>query len=174
MFILCLCVCSTYDCLRDDPFNHEWPAQPQLPGFQYSMDQQCRFDFGPGYSLCTSVSVSADHLRVMWRCVVTLSSKGLKHLHSNVNKEVKCVYTAKDHKAKQYQLIKNTNLKTEQQYPLINESWAALKAPTNLICNSRSVPSSAAETWNTQSALVQSRTSTLPQVLIRRPQGPAG
>lgn len=47
---------STYDCLRDDPFNHDWPALPQLPGFQYSMDQQCRFDFGPGYSLCTAVS----------------------------------------------------------------------------------------------------------------------
>nr|XP_046266471.1 A disintegrin and metalloproteinase with thrombospondin motifs 2 [Scatophagus argus] len=44
----------TYDCLRDDPFNHDWPALPQLPGFQYSMDQQCRFDFGPGYSLCTA------------------------------------------------------------------------------------------------------------------------
>uniref|UniRef100_G3QCN4 ADAM metallopeptidase with thrombospondin type 1 motif, 2 n=1 Tax=Gasterosteus aculeatus aculeatus TaxID=481459 RepID=G3QCN4_GASAC len=44
---------QTYDCLRDDPFNHDWPAQPPLPGFQYSMDQQCRFDFGPGYSLCT-------------------------------------------------------------------------------------------------------------------------
>uniref|UniRef100_A0A4W6E7F8 ADAM metallopeptidase with thrombospondin type 1 motif, 2a n=1 Tax=Lates calcarifer TaxID=8187 RepID=A0A4W6E7F8_LATCA len=44
----------TYDCLRDDPFNHDWPAQPQLPGFHYSMDQQCRFDFGPGYSICTA------------------------------------------------------------------------------------------------------------------------
>ncbi|AWO99730.1 putative disintegrin and metalloproteinase with thrombospondin motifs 2-like [Scophthalmus maximus] len=45
---------NTYDCLRDDPFNHEWPSQPQLPGFQYSMEQQCLFDFGPGYSLCTA------------------------------------------------------------------------------------------------------------------------
>ncbi|XP_034746781.1 A disintegrin and metalloproteinase with thrombospondin motifs 2-like [Etheostoma cragini] len=44
-----------YDCLRDDPFPHDWPAPPPLPGFQYSMDQQCRFDFGPGYSLCTAV-----------------------------------------------------------------------------------------------------------------------
>uniref|UniRef100_A0A671XA34 ADAM metallopeptidase with thrombospondin type 1 motif, 2a n=1 Tax=Sparus aurata TaxID=8175 RepID=A0A671XA34_SPAAU len=49
----------TYDCLRDDPFNHDWPALPQLPGFQYSMDQQCRFDFGPGYSpLYCSMSIS--------------------------------------------------------------------------------------------------------------------
>ncbi|KAG8008356.1 A disintegrin and metalloproteinase with thrombospondin motifs 2 [Nibea albiflora] len=47
---------NTYDCLRDDPFNHDWPALPLLPGFQYSMDQQCRFDFGPGYSLCTAYS----------------------------------------------------------------------------------------------------------------------
>ncbi|KAM9846472.1 A disintegrin and metalloproteinase with thrombospondin motifs 2-like [Aulostomus maculatus] len=45
---------DTYDCLRDDPFNHDWPAQPQLPGFQYTMDQQCRFDFGSGYSTCTA------------------------------------------------------------------------------------------------------------------------
>ncbi|XP_076026622.1 A disintegrin and metalloproteinase with thrombospondin motifs 2-like isoform X2 [Genypterus blacodes] len=44
----------TYDCLRDDPFDHDWPAQPQLPGLQYSMDQQCRFDFGAGYSTCTA------------------------------------------------------------------------------------------------------------------------
>lgn len=53
-------LCSTYDCLRDDPFHHDWPALPQLPGFQYSMEQQCRFDFGPGYSLCTAVSLSAE------------------------------------------------------------------------------------------------------------------
>lgn len=52
------CFFSTYDCLRDDPFNHDWPALPQLPGFQYSMDQQCRFDFGPEYILCTAVSLS--------------------------------------------------------------------------------------------------------------------
>uniref|UniRef100_A0A3Q1JX00 Uncharacterized protein n=1 Tax=Anabas testudineus TaxID=64144 RepID=A0A3Q1JX00_ANATE len=44
----------SYDCLRDDPFNHNWPALPPLPGFLYSMDQQCRFDFGAGYSLCTA------------------------------------------------------------------------------------------------------------------------
>lgn len=55
---LSLSLFSTYDCLRDDPFNHDWPALPQLPGFQYSMDQQCRFDFGPGYSLCTAVCPS--------------------------------------------------------------------------------------------------------------------
>ncbi|XP_072231244.1 A disintegrin and metalloproteinase with thrombospondin motifs 2-like [Leuresthes tenuis] len=55
----------TYDCLRDDPFNHEWPAQPQLPGFQYSMDQQCRFDFGPGYSLCTAYTTS-DLCKQLW------------------------------------------------------------------------------------------------------------
>ncbi|KAG7237500.1 hypothetical protein INR49_032249 [Caranx melampygus] len=54
-----------YDCLRDDPFNHEWPAQPQLPGFQYSMDQQCRFDFGPGYSLCT-VYTNLDPCKQLW------------------------------------------------------------------------------------------------------------
>ncbi|XP_030602077.1 A disintegrin and metalloproteinase with thrombospondin motifs 2-like isoform X2 [Archocentrus centrarchus] len=55
----------TYDCLRDDPFNHNWPAQPQLPGFQYSMDQQCRFNFGPGYSLCT-VYMNTDPCKQLW------------------------------------------------------------------------------------------------------------
>ncbi|XP_059207613.1 A disintegrin and metalloproteinase with thrombospondin motifs 2-like [Centropristis striata] len=56
---------DTYDCLRDDPFYHDWPAQPQLPGFQYSMDQQCRFDFGPGYSLCTAYT-TLDPCKQLW------------------------------------------------------------------------------------------------------------
>lgn len=47
---------STYDCLLDDPFKHEWPQLPELPGINYSMDEQCRFDFGVGYKICTSVS----------------------------------------------------------------------------------------------------------------------
>ncbi|XP_057677390.1 A disintegrin and metalloproteinase with thrombospondin motifs 2-like [Corythoichthys intestinalis] len=42
----------TYDCLRDDPFSHHWPAPPLLPGFEYSMEQQCSFEFGPGYGTC--------------------------------------------------------------------------------------------------------------------------
>ncbi|KAM6907099.1 A disintegrin and metalloproteinase with thrombospondin motifs 2-like [Xenentodon cancila] len=55
----------TYDCLRDDPFDHNWPAQPQLPGFQYSMDQQCRFKFGMGYSLCTAYA-TPDPCKLLW------------------------------------------------------------------------------------------------------------
>ena len=47
---------STYDCLRDDPFDHDWPLLPQLPGIHYSMNEQCRFDFGIGYMMCTAVS----------------------------------------------------------------------------------------------------------------------
>lgn len=47
---------STYDCLLDDPFKHDWPQLPELPGINYSMDEQCRFDFGVGYKICTSVS----------------------------------------------------------------------------------------------------------------------
>lgn len=50
---------SSYDCLRDDPFAHDWPALPQLPGLHYSMNEQCRFDFGLGYMMCTAVSVRA-------------------------------------------------------------------------------------------------------------------
>lgn len=53
---------SSYDCLRDDPFAHDWPALPQLPGLHYSMNEQCRFDFGLGYMMCTAVSVGAGTL----------------------------------------------------------------------------------------------------------------
>ncbi|XP_034093131.1 A disintegrin and metalloproteinase with thrombospondin motifs 2-like [Gymnodraco acuticeps] len=56
---------NTYDCLRDDPFLHDWPVQPPLPGFQYSLDQQCRFDFGPGYSLCTAYT-TLDPCKQLW------------------------------------------------------------------------------------------------------------
>ncbi|KAJ8286932.1 hypothetical protein GJAV_G00045040 [Gymnothorax javanicus] len=44
----------SYDCLLDDPFEHDWPGVPVLPGINYSMDEQCRFDFGEGYKICTS------------------------------------------------------------------------------------------------------------------------
>ncbi|XP_028322105.1 A disintegrin and metalloproteinase with thrombospondin motifs 2-like isoform X2 [Gouania willdenowi] len=44
----------SYDCLRDDPFNHNWPVPPPLPGFQHSMEEQCRLNFGPGFSVCTA------------------------------------------------------------------------------------------------------------------------
>ncbi|XP_051902351.1 A disintegrin and metalloproteinase with thrombospondin motifs 2-like isoform X2 [Hippocampus zosterae] len=43
-----------YDCLRDDPFSPGWPIPPLLPGFEYSMEQQCSFDFGPGYGTCNA------------------------------------------------------------------------------------------------------------------------
>ncbi|NWH40853.1 ATS14 metalloproteinase, partial [Chloropsis hardwickii] len=46
----------SYDCLLDDPFEHQWPTLPELPGINYSMDEQCRFDFGVGYKTCTAVS----------------------------------------------------------------------------------------------------------------------
>lgn len=48
---------SSYDCLLDDPFEHRWPSLPELPGINYSMDEQCRFDFGVGYKTCTAVSI---------------------------------------------------------------------------------------------------------------------
>ncbi|KAM7000344.1 A disintegrin and metalloproteinase with thrombospondin motifs 2 isoform 1-T1 [Tautogolabrus adspersus] len=46
---------NSYDCLRDDPFDHNWPSLPQLPGLHYSMNEQCRFDFGVGYTMCTAL-----------------------------------------------------------------------------------------------------------------------
>ncbi|KAM4839072.1 A disintegrin and metalloproteinase with thrombospondin motifs 14 isoform 2-T2 [Urocitellus parryii] len=42
----------SYDCLLDDPFEPTWPQPPELPGIDYSMDEQCRFDFGTGYQTC--------------------------------------------------------------------------------------------------------------------------
>nr|XP_023690290.1 A disintegrin and metalloproteinase with thrombospondin motifs 2-like isoform X2 [Paramormyrops kingsleyae] len=45
----------SYDCLRDDPFDHDWPSLPRLPGIHYSMNEQCRFDFGAGYMMCTAL-----------------------------------------------------------------------------------------------------------------------
>uniref|UniRef100_A0A8C6UHK7 ADAM metallopeptidase with thrombospondin type 1 motif, 3 n=1 Tax=Neogobius melanostomus TaxID=47308 RepID=A0A8C6UHK7_9GOBI len=55
----------TYDCLLDDPFKHEWPQLPELPGINYSMDEQCRFDFGVGYKICTSFR-TFDPCKQLW------------------------------------------------------------------------------------------------------------
>uniref|UniRef100_A0A8C6Y3U6 ADAM metallopeptidase with thrombospondin type 1 motif 14 n=1 Tax=Naja naja TaxID=35670 RepID=A0A8C6Y3U6_NAJNA len=44
----------SYDCLLDDPFMQDWPRLPELPGIDYTMDEQCRFDFGVGYKTCTA------------------------------------------------------------------------------------------------------------------------
>ncbi|XP_036825467.1 A disintegrin and metalloproteinase with thrombospondin motifs 2 isoform X2 [Oncorhynchus mykiss] len=46
---------QSYDCLRDDPYEHNWPSLPRLPGLHYSMNEQCRFDFGVGYVMCTAL-----------------------------------------------------------------------------------------------------------------------
>lgn len=35
----------------------DWPRLPELPGIDYTMDEQCRFDFGVGYKTCTAVSM---------------------------------------------------------------------------------------------------------------------
>uniref|UniRef100_A0A3P8ZAB7 ADAM metallopeptidase with thrombospondin type 1 motif, 2 n=1 Tax=Esox lucius TaxID=8010 RepID=A0A3P8ZAB7_ESOLU len=56
---------NSYECLRDDPFDHDWPALPQLPGLHYSMDEQCRFDFGAGYTMCTAYS-TYDPCKQLW------------------------------------------------------------------------------------------------------------
>lgn len=56
---------SSYDCLRDDPFAHDWPSLPQLPGLQYSMNEQCRFDFGVGYMMCTAFR-TFDPCKQLW------------------------------------------------------------------------------------------------------------
>ncbi|XP_053321343.1 A disintegrin and metalloproteinase with thrombospondin motifs 2-like isoform X2 [Spea bombifrons] len=56
---------NSYDCLRDDPFAHDWPSLPQLPGIQYSMNEQCRFDFGLGYMMCTAFR-TFDPCKQLW------------------------------------------------------------------------------------------------------------
>uniref|UniRef100_UPI00358F4FE1 A disintegrin and metalloproteinase with thrombospondin motifs 3-like isoform X2 n=1 Tax=Myxine glutinosa TaxID=7769 RepID=UPI00358F4FE1 len=55
----------SYDCLLDDPFDHEWPQMPELPGIDYSMDRQCRFDFGVGYRTCTAFR-TVDACKQLW------------------------------------------------------------------------------------------------------------
>ncbi|XP_076878106.1 A disintegrin and metalloproteinase with thrombospondin motifs 2 isoform X2 [Brachyhypopomus gauderio] len=55
----------SYDCLRDDPFEHTWEELPQLPGLHYSMNEQCRFDFGAGYMMCTAYR-TFDPCRQLW------------------------------------------------------------------------------------------------------------
>ncbi|XP_048346729.1 A disintegrin and metalloproteinase with thrombospondin motifs 2 [Sphaerodactylus townsendi] len=55
----------SYDCLRDDPFDHDWPSPPQLPGMYYSMNEQCRFDFGLGYMMCTAFR-TFDPCKQLW------------------------------------------------------------------------------------------------------------
>ncbi|XP_043917097.1 A disintegrin and metalloproteinase with thrombospondin motifs 3 isoform X2 [Protopterus annectens] len=55
----------TYDCLLDDPFDHGWPKPPEFPGINYSMDEQCRFDFGVGYRMCTAFQ-TFDPCKQLW------------------------------------------------------------------------------------------------------------
>nr|XP_060624827.1 A disintegrin and metalloproteinase with thrombospondin motifs 14 isoform X2 [Anolis sagrei ordinatus] len=55
----------SYDCLLDDPFEHNWPKLPELPGINYSMDEQCRFDFGVGYKTCTAFR-TFDPCKQLW------------------------------------------------------------------------------------------------------------
>ncbi|XP_041485782.1 A disintegrin and metalloproteinase with thrombospondin motifs 3-like isoform X1 [Lytechinus variegatus] len=45
---------SRYYCLWDDPFDSGYPEVRQYPGRRYTMDEQCRFDFGHGYRTCTA------------------------------------------------------------------------------------------------------------------------
>ncbi|XP_078453852.1 A disintegrin and metalloproteinase with thrombospondin motifs 3-like isoform X1 [Lampetra fluviatilis] len=55
----------SYDCLLDDPFDHGWPKLPELPGINYSMDEQCRFDFGVGYKTCNAFR-TFDPCKQLW------------------------------------------------------------------------------------------------------------
>uniref|UniRef100_A0A4W5NS04 ADAM metallopeptidase with thrombospondin type 1 motif 2 n=1 Tax=Hucho hucho TaxID=62062 RepID=A0A4W5NS04_9TELE len=56
---------QSYECLRDDPYEHNWPSLPRLPGLHYSMNEQCRFDFGVGYMMCTAYR-TFDPCKQLW------------------------------------------------------------------------------------------------------------
>jgi hypothetical protein len=45
-----------YSCLYDDPFDNGYAKLEDHPGERYSMDEQCRFNFGKGWSVCHQVS----------------------------------------------------------------------------------------------------------------------
>uniref|UniRef100_A0A8C1JQF9 ADAM metallopeptidase with thrombospondin type 1 motif, 14 n=1 Tax=Cyprinus carpio TaxID=7962 RepID=A0A8C1JQF9_CYPCA len=55
----------SYDCLLDDPFELKWPKLTELPGINYSMDEQCRFDFGVGYKMCSAFR-TYDPCKQLW------------------------------------------------------------------------------------------------------------
>ncbi|XP_077634623.1 A disintegrin and metalloproteinase with thrombospondin motifs 14, partial [Crocuta crocuta] len=55
----------SYDCLLDDPFAPAWPQPPELPGIDYSMDEQCRFAFGSGYHTCSAFQTS-EPCKQLW------------------------------------------------------------------------------------------------------------
>ncbi|XP_062392780.1 A disintegrin and metalloproteinase with thrombospondin motifs 2 [Sardina pilchardus] len=58
---------NSYNCLRDDPFDHNWAevGRPGLPGLHYSMNDQCRFDFGMGFLMCSEYS-TYDPCKQLW------------------------------------------------------------------------------------------------------------
>ncbi|XP_077998997.1 A disintegrin and metalloproteinase with thrombospondin motifs 3-like [Glandiceps talaboti] len=56
---------DSYTCLDDDPFEAEWPEVEELPGMEYSADDQCRFDFGDGYIRCSAM-VRINMCQQLW------------------------------------------------------------------------------------------------------------
>ncbi|XP_058527476.1 A disintegrin and metalloproteinase with thrombospondin motifs 14 isoform X2 [Ochotona princeps] len=56
---------SYYTCLLDNPFKPNWPEPPVLPGINYSMDEQCRLDFGTGYRKCIQFML-LDPCKQLW------------------------------------------------------------------------------------------------------------
>ena len=54
----------SFTCLQDDPHERDWGPTPVYPGVTYSLDDQCRFDFGQGYKRCTAVSMLLSRIKV--------------------------------------------------------------------------------------------------------------
>nr|CAB3219998.1 A disintegrin and metalloproteinase with thrombospondin motifs 3 [Phallusia mammillata] len=54
-----------FRCLMDDPHMPHWGPTPLYPGIRYSVDDQCRFDFGQGYRRCTAFP-NVDFCKTLW------------------------------------------------------------------------------------------------------------
>nr|XP_039262899.1 A disintegrin and metalloproteinase with thrombospondin motifs 3-like [Styela clava] len=54
-----------FDCLLNNPHTPDWGVTPEYPGVYYSLDDQCRFDFGPGYKQCMAFQ-NLDVCRTLW------------------------------------------------------------------------------------------------------------
>ena len=56
MQYICFHCFSGLHCLNDVPQTVEWPSYAQPYGVSWTMDEQCRQEFGDTYKLCAAVS----------------------------------------------------------------------------------------------------------------------
>ncbi|XP_014666198.1 PREDICTED: A disintegrin and metalloproteinase with thrombospondin motifs 3-like [Priapulus caudatus] len=56
----------SFPCLNDSPFQHPWPRLPDRIGTKYTMDDQCRFEFGNEYTVCHAFERRVDLCSRLW------------------------------------------------------------------------------------------------------------